>query len=171
MMLLRLRLRLLLLLVVVGPITISAKDREYYPCKCDERDYRGTTCVLTCSGTDACDRDDLAIPESRTVTSFIVRCVNGNPACNSLDSFIKRAGLDIYLMCIDSCNSADEAQASATYAYCGKCNSIKSKGVRETTTINGVRVVVFDNGVAVGRDENPRQEYMGIISNGPRQCP
>lgn len=140
---------------------------SYYPQNCNKAYFTGDSCVMICSGKDSC-QDSFETPKAKGVQSFIVRCVNGDPACNSLKAFKKPSNsnrnIDIYLMCIGICNSAEEAAESAEYVYCGKCDGIRRKKVNKLTTVNGVAVVLFTNGVAVSRVMNPPAVQSGIIN-------
>ena len=155
------------LIVLASLTTALAGKRYYYPAGCEKSGYSTTDfCVLICDGKDACE-GSLRVPPS-SIKHFIVRCVGGNPSCNSLKEFKNKGSVKIYLLCIKRCNSAEEASSSARYVYCGDCNNAKSRRVNALTNKNGVQVVIFDNGIALARQERPNgQSNLGIISNGP----
>ena len=158
-------------LVVLAILTTVLAGKTYYPEGCEQASYNTADfCVLICDGDDAC-KDNLSVPPSSTIKHFIVRCVRGDPSCTSLGSFNnKRSGVAIYLLCIEKCNSAEDAANSANYVYCAGdgCNSSgNSKGVSSVTEKNGLPVVIFDNDIALLRQELPdKQSDLGIISNG-----
>ena len=156
-------------LVVLAILTTVLASKTYYPEGCEQASYNTADfCVLICDGKDSC-KDRLSVTKSPTIKHFIVRCVRGDPSCTSLGKFRHKGSKTIYLLCINKCNSAEKAGQSANYVYCERCNSSgKSKGVTSVTTKNGVPVVIFNNHIALTREENPsKQSDLGIISNGP----
>ena len=157
------------LIVLASLTTALAGKRYYYPAGCEKSGYSTTDfCVLICDGKDAC-QGSLSVPRSSKIKHFIVRCVGGNPSCNSLKQFQNKGSVIIYLLCIKKCNSANEAGNSAKYVFCNACNGAKSKGVsNKFSNKNGVPVVIFNNGIALAREGVPSdQSNLGIISNGP----
>ena len=162
-----------LAVLLVTPTAIRG-SRTYYPVGCDSRSVEGTEyCVLTCKGKEACT-DTVKVPSWSTLKNFVVRCI-GEWACNSLELKNTRGSVENYLMCIgrESCNSVEKARESSSFVYCEgekeMCDKNSNKRVQETTTKNGVSVVIFDNNVAVGRSSSATGADTGIISdpNGP----
>ena len=162
------------LAVLLATPTAIRGRRTYYPVGCDSRSVEGTEyCVLTCKGKDACE-DRVQVPSWSALKNFVVRCIDER-ACNDLELRDTRGSVENYLMCIGkrSCDSVEKARDSSSFVYCegekDSCERISNKRVQETTTKNGVSVVIFDNNVAVGRSSSATGADTGIISdpNGP----
>ena len=157
------------LAVLLATPTAICGGKTYYPVGCDKSSVGGTDCVLTCKGQDACN-NQVNVPSWSTLKNFVVRCV-GAKGCNSLQLGKTRNGVNNYLICIqyESCNSAESARDKSSFLYCeGKkdtCEKYKNKRVQKTAIKNGVPVVIFNNGIAVGRSPSATGADAGIISD------
>ena len=145
---------------------IVCAEVSFYPMNCDKEYFNGAVCVMTCDGDDACIHRDIDVPASSSLKHFVVRCANGSPSslgpsCDSISIKKMRLGVSIYLMCISECNAVERAVTEATYVYCkDNCAGIQSKGINQTTSINGlVPVVIFTNGFRASTAEDTQAPY------------
>ena len=162
-------LRYLQLAVLLSPATAVRVGQEYYPRDCHRESFPGSECLLICRGKDACN-GGVSIPRSPALKNFIVRCEGRDGvSCNSLTLKNMRDGVQSYFMCIKktSCNSVERIASTASFVYCEpRCQGIQNKGVKEINTKNDTPVVIFSNGVAVGRALGATGKDAGVIPNG-----